>query len=111
MPEINSNQPYGCHNRKPFKAEVFVQDGYAHIGGNSQDGVQFTPKFKSVPFRMTTTCQYDKSGEDPRCVGCKHHNPENAEKFALKHEGGAIWKLLGISKELWSEFQTWRKSK
>lgn len=69
----------GCHNREPFKTEQWVQDGYheAHLYTDGQGAwVTRTPRFKRVPFRMATECQYTvdpmgQGGNDPRCAGCK----------------------------------------
>jgi hypothetical protein len=111
MPEIKSTDKYGCHNRKPFKPSFKAQDGTRFEGFLNQGRTVHSQIFDTVKHRMSTDCQYDKAATDSRCAGCKHINESNADKYALKHEGGAMWNLLGISKELWEEFKLWRKSK
>lgn len=59
---------YACHNRKPFKPTLTVQDGY------NPDG---TRNMVEVPFRMSPSCEYTRTelGEvDVRCGGCGHKN-------------------------------------
>jgi len=58
----------GCHNRRSYKTSTPVQDGHF------MDGVTRTPKMVSVPFRMSTECNYthtDLGRADSRCNGCK----------------------------------------
>ena len=58
---LTAANPYGCHNRPPFKTTVSVPDGAM-------------PDGHSFPFRMAMDCQYtlsDLGQKDPRCVGCK----------------------------------------
>jgi len=58
----------GCHDRKPFKESVPVQDGHF------MDGVTRTPRMVSSPFRMSKACEYTKTtlGQaDKGCTGCK----------------------------------------
>lgn len=55
---------YGCHNRKPLRAEREVQDGWCG------DYRELT--FIADP--MTKDCQYTHTrlGQaDPKCAGCK----------------------------------------
>lgn len=57
----------GCHNRKPFKESVPVQDGYFI-------GVTLTPRMVAAPFRLTRDCQYTKTAlgqADKGCTGCQ----------------------------------------
>lgn len=61
----------GCHNREPFKSTTLMQDGWVNVHGIR------IPKMIEVPFRMSTTCNYqaDPMGygqKDPACTGCKH---------------------------------------
>jgi len=58
----------GCHDRKPFKESVPVQDGHF------MDGVTRTPRMVSSPFRMAKACQYtltELGKVDKGCTGCK----------------------------------------
>lgn len=117
MPEIKSSDPYGCHNRPEIKTHVSMQDGTEYHGWQVHNGMTATGNrriqaYKLVEHRMSTTCQYDKSGSDPRCSGCKHHNPDNAAKYADKNDGGVLaWLIPGWTPELWAEFKEWRKNK
>lgn len=58
-----SFKKYGCHNRKPFKQFLKVQDGW-HESGNR--------KMKTIPFRMSHECEYDLKTTDERCKDCGH---------------------------------------
>lgn len=56
----------GCHNRAPYKEYVVVQDGWTQKGE-----IRY---LISIPFPMTTDCQYTLSElgqKDEKCVGCK----------------------------------------
>lgn len=58
----------GCHNRRPYRAILPLQDGWF------MDGVTRTPRMVSVPFRMSPECNYTLSAlgqADPRCAGCR----------------------------------------
>lgn len=44
---------HGCHNRKPYEA-FYTCKGITKI-----------------PHVMTTDCQYSKTHEDVKCLGCK----------------------------------------
>lgn len=62
--------PNACHNRPPFRTSHPMQDGWY------MDGVTRTPSMITVPFRMTTDCQYSRDPmglgqNDPRCEGCR----------------------------------------
>jgi len=105
MPEIKATDPYGCHNKRRPIEMTSMQDGW------KRDGWDYHPRIKSVPFRMSVTCQYDKSGFDPRCADCKHHNPENAIKYTEKNEGSLALTLLGTTPEEYAEFKAWRMNK
>jgi hypothetical protein len=55
----------GCHNRAPYKETVEVQDGWTS---------DQTRRMVTIPFPMTTDCQYTLSElgqKDEKCVGCK----------------------------------------
>lgn len=61
----------GCYNRAPFKTQMVVPDGFW------DDGLQRIPKLTSIPFRMSTECNYSRDPmgvgqKDPACEGCKH---------------------------------------
>lgn len=58
----------GCHNKpRPTAATTHqAQDGWLSFEGSR------LPNLVPVPFRMSTTCQYDKSATDPGCAGCQH---------------------------------------
>ena len=58
----------GCHNRKPYRVSMPVQDGYF------MDGVTRISKMISAPFRLSTGCEYSKSSlgaDDKGCTGCQ----------------------------------------
>lgn len=60
------DQPYGCHNRAPFKTEQVLHHVMSYRG---KVYVQKTV----VPFRNTMDCQYtlsDLGQIDPGCKGC-----------------------------------------
>ena len=62
--------PHACHDRQPFRTSQPMQDGWY------MDGVTRTPRMISVPFRMSTDCQYSRDpmglgSNDPRCEGCR----------------------------------------
>lgn len=62
----------GCHNRKPFVAEMRVQDGYQPDAWYTDARVA---KTVSMPFRMAPDCQYtltELGRVDKGCVGCMH---------------------------------------
>ena len=70
---------YGCHNRKPFKESMVVQDGWVDmpckINGNWHDYVDAMRSLQRSPFRMAQTCQFtltELGRIDPRCDGCTH---------------------------------------
>lgn len=55
----------GCHNREPYKKSVDVQDGWTNVQ---------TRRMITIPFPMTTDCQYTLSElgqRDEKCIGCK----------------------------------------
>lgn len=61
----------GCLNRNPFQGETLMQDGWTYVEGTR------LPNMVKVPFRMSSTCQYQKDPmgygqQDPHCQGCKH---------------------------------------
>lgn len=65
-----ATHPNGCHNRPAFRTFLPMQDGWW------MDGQTRTAKMVSVPFRLSTDCQYtrDPMGlgqKDPRCEGCR----------------------------------------
>lgn len=57
---------YSCHNRpRPTaNAPVTVQDGWIDTPGSR------IPRMVTVPFVMTTECQYDATMTDKSCAGC-----------------------------------------
>lgn len=62
----------GCHNRQPYRQHMKVADGHW------DDGVQRIPKLTSIPFRMSTECNYTRTElgkTDQRCEGCKWKKP------------------------------------
>lgn len=65
---------YGCHNkpRPTTGTPIKVQDGY-HAGMFSYESgaSDRLPRMVSVPYVMSTTCQYDKSATDTSCKGCQ----------------------------------------
>ena len=73
-------EPYHCHNREPFKAEMTLQRVVAKVqrwgeGVGRMSGTVIVPEVTVVPFRNSTDCQYTLSnlGQiDPGCAGCKH---------------------------------------
>jgi len=52
-----------CHNRKPFKDSLMVQDGW------TEDGRRI---MKEIPFRLSMNCEWSKEHDNERCDGCKH---------------------------------------
>lgn len=60
---MDSSKRYGCHNRKPFKKFMKVQSGWID---------ETTRRMKSIPFRMSTECEYDLKTTDERCKDCGH---------------------------------------
>ena len=76
----------GCHDRKPFKESVPVQDGHF------MDGVTRTPRMVSSPFRMARDCQYTKTtlgqadkGAAPAASGRQCHDPPDLRKLWPPH--------------------------
>jgi len=66
---VGKSKGYGCYDRKDFRKEVVVQDGWHWKGGDEQ-----TKKVVRVPFLMEKDCQYTLSElgqKDERCIGCK----------------------------------------
>ena len=58
----------GCHNRKPYRESVPVQDGWY------ADGYTRTPRLIASPVRSTKPCQYTKTAlgqADKGCIGCQ----------------------------------------
>lgn len=59
------DQPYGCHNHKPFNDEDVSSD---------LDPLTGQRRIWAIEFRMSRDCQYTKTalGQiDPGCSGCK----------------------------------------
>jgi hypothetical protein len=65
---------YGCNNgKRPLaNAPILVQDGYFGTYDPKYAAVTRTPKWVTIPFVMSTECQYDASATDPACKGCAH---------------------------------------
>lgn len=65
----------GCHNREPFKAEMYVQDGWsASAYENTRAITTRSQVIKPVPFRMAEDCRYthtDLGKADNGCDGCR----------------------------------------
>lgn len=63
---------YGCHNKpRPVKgASVRAMDGYRVSYTAAKTGTMVIC-WKSIPFTMSTECQYDKSATDTSCKGCQ----------------------------------------
>lgn len=62
---------YVCHNRKPFRATVLVQNGWAYPVGNSGSPTR-EALMVELPDPMTKDCQHTLGApNDPRCAGCK----------------------------------------
>lgn len=62
--------PYGCHNRKPFKETIHVQDGWTEDGRRNM---------VTLPFNGSMNCKYAEHGysdSDWRCADCKWINQE-----------------------------------
>jgi hypothetical protein len=66
QPEPEQRKPesivHGCHNRKPFKKFLKVQDGWHDSG---------IRRMKTIPFRMAEQCMYDLKTTDEGCRECK----------------------------------------
>jgi hypothetical protein len=58
-----------CHNRKPFRDTLRVQDGWA------DSSLSRLPVMKEVPFRNSRECIYSTDplvgSKDPGCEGCR----------------------------------------
>ncbi len=69
----------GCHNKpRPVAGKPLqVQDGW-HAGiFDYEDGTgDRIPRMVTVPFVLSSECQYTKTTPDPRCAGCVHENME-----------------------------------
>lgn len=66
----------GCHDRRPYRASMVVQDGWF------MDGITRVAKVVSVPFRMSPLCNYTDTqlGQtDSRCDGCKWKHTQKEE--------------------------------
>jgi hypothetical protein len=59
---------YQCHNmpRPIAGTPLQVQDGWTEI----MDGQSRIPRMITVPFVMSTGCNYDAMAEDKNCAGC-----------------------------------------
>lgn len=72
----------GCHNRKPYKDSLLVQDGWDETGDTK------VPKFRRIPFTMSRHCNYTSTIQgraDARCNGCNHREASQAQA------SGALW--------------------
>jgi hypothetical protein len=58
---------YQCHNmpRPIAGTPLQVQDGYYQHGNSTR-----MPRMVTVPFVMSTGCNYDATTTDPHCKGC-----------------------------------------
>ena len=59
---FDSSTVYGCHNRKPFKRFLKVQDGW-----HDSD----VRRMRTILFTMEMGCMYDLKTTDERCKECK----------------------------------------
>lgn len=68
---------YGCHNRKPLRSHLTVQDGWRYVAGfdTHAPGVMQTtrvPILRRAEVPMTKTCQHTLDApKDPKCAGCR----------------------------------------
>lgn len=63
---------YGCHNRKPFRELLEVQDGYYAAKGTK------APRWVYKPFKMQPLCQYTQTElgrVDKGCTDCQWREP------------------------------------
>ncbi len=67
----------GCYNRQPLRSTVEVQDGW--IVNCLGPVVSRIPRMVTIPDPMTKTCQYHKTHDDPKCLGCKEKTNDTQE--------------------------------
>lgn len=70
-----TNPHYGCYNRKPFKTEMQVVDGFRLSPASGPAWQVREAWVRTIPFVMSPNCEYTKTqlGQiDPRCGECKH---------------------------------------
>lgn len=66
---------YACNGRERVTKPHFAQDGYHEF---EQNGVKVrgAPKWIEVTTEFLPGCQYDKSHNDKKCVGCAHRKSQ-----------------------------------
>lgn len=61
---------YGCFDRAPLADTVTVRAGWRYF----TDTIRIE-LLREIPNPMTRDCQYSKTTDDARCVGCKWRAP------------------------------------